>query len=163
MEILIEVMQKEDYADVAAIHLEGIESRNATFLTEPLAFHEWDAKYLKDCRLVAKRAGEVIGWAALLPFSSMPSYQGVAEISIYIANAAQGMGVGKLLMENLMTESEKAGFWTLISLVFPENEASIALHHKFGFETLAIHKNLGKMDGVFRDVALLERRKKHFK
>ncbi|WP_240310276.1 MULTISPECIES: GNAT family N-acetyltransferase [Listeria] len=162
MEILIEKMQQDDYVEVAAIHLEGIKSKNATFLTEPLTFYEWDAKYLKDCRFVAKKAGEVIGWAALLPFSSMPSYRGVAEISIYIAKAAQGMGVGKALMRSLITESEKAGFWTLTSLVFPENQASIALHHKFGFETLCIHKNLGKMDGVFRDVALLERRNQAF-
>lgn len=160
MGISIRNFNKNDYEDVAAIHLEGIQSRNATFLTEPLSFSNWDAKYLKECRFVAKKDDKVIGWAALLPFSSMPSYKGVAEVSIYISKEAQGMGVGKALFAHLIEESEKAGFWTLTSLVFPENESSIRLHHKFGFQTLCIHKNLGKMDGVFRDVALLERRKK---
>lgn len=150
--------QKENYSDVARIYQTGIDGRNATFQKEVPTFEAWDQKYLDACRFVVMENGTAIGWAALLPFSGMPSYRGVAELSIYIDPAAAGKGIGTALMAHIVSESEKAGFWTLQSLIFPENTASIALHKKFGFKTLCIHEKLGEMDGVFRDVALLERR-----
>lgn len=150
--------QKENYSDVARIYQMGIEGRNATFQKVVPTLEAWDQKYLDVCRFVVMENGVTIGWAALLPFSAMPSYRGVAELSIYIDPAAAGKGIGTALMAHIVTESEKAGFWTLQSLVFPENTASIALHKKFGFKTLCVHEKLGEMDGVFRDVALLERR-----
>ncbi|MBC1456452.1 GNAT family N-acetyltransferase [Listeria newyorkensis] len=150
--------KKENYSDVARIYQMGIDGRNATFQKEVPAFEAWDQKYLNVCRFVVMENGIVIGWAALLPFSGMPSYRGVAELSIYIDPATAGKGIGTALMAHIVSESEKAGFWTLQSLIFPENTASIALHKKSGFKTLCIHEKLGEMDGVFRDVALLERR-----
>ncbi|MBA3925315.1 GNAT family N-acetyltransferase [Listeria rustica] len=150
--------KKENYSDVARIYQMGIEGRNATFQKEVPTLEAWEQKYLDVCRFVVMEDGVAIGWAALLPFSGMPSYRGVAELSIYIDPAAAGKGIGTALMAHIVSESEKAGFWTLQSLVFPENTASIALHKKFGFKTLCVHEKLGEMDGVFRDVALLERR-----
>ncbi|MBC1517632.1 N-acetyltransferase [Listeria welshimeri] len=151
-------MSKEHYAGVAAVHREGIDTGNATFQEKVLTFESWDAKYLKTCRLVVLLNEQVIGWAALLPFSSMYAYRGVAELSIYIAKSARGKGVGKALMQEIIQASEENGFWTLQSLIFPENKASISLHHTYGFQTLCIHEKLGEMNGNFRDVALLERR-----
>ncbi|MBC2368088.1 N-acetyltransferase [Listeria booriae] len=150
--------EKNNYSDVARIYQDGIDSRNATFQKEVPTFEAWDAKYLDACRFVVVEDGTVIGWSALLPFSGMPSYRGVAELSIYIDPSAAGKGIGSALMGHTITESEKAGFWTLQSLIFPENKASIALHKKFGFKMLCVHEKLGEMEGVFRDVALLERR-----
>ncbi|MBC1229929.1 N-acetyltransferase [Listeria booriae] len=150
--------EKNNYSDVARIYQDGIDSRNATFQKEVPTLEAWDAKYLDACRFVVVEDGTVIGWSALLPFSGMPSYRGVAELSIYIDPSAAGKGIGSALMGHTITESEKAGFWTLQSLIFPENKASIALHKKFGFKTLCVHEKLGEMEGVFRDVALLERR-----
>ncbi|MBC1511808.1 GNAT family N-acetyltransferase [Listeria booriae] len=150
--------EKNNYSDVARIYQDGIDSRNATFQKEVPTFEAWDAKYLDACRFVVVEDGTVIGWSALLPFSGMPSYRGVAELSIYIDPSAAGKGIGSALMGHTITESEKAGFWTLQSLIFPENKASIALHKKFGFKTLCVHEKLGEMEGIFRDVALLERR-----
>lgn len=150
--------EKNNYSDVARIYQDGIDSRNATFQKEVPTFEAWDAKYLEACRFVVVEDGTVIGWSALLPFSGMPSYRGVAELSIYIDPSAAGKGIGSALMGHTIAESEKAGFWTLQSLIFPENKASIALHKKFGFKTLCVHEKLGEMEGVFRDVALLERR-----
>ncbi|CAC96668.1 N-acetyltransferase [Listeria innocua] len=151
-------MLKEHYSGVARVHQEGIDTGNATFQEKTLSFEAWDEKYLKTCRLVVLTEGQVIGWAALLPFSSMHAYRGVAELSIYIAKSARGKGIGKALMQAIIQTSEQNGFWTLQSLIFPENEASIILHHTYGFQTLCIHEKLGEMNGVFRDVALLERR-----
>lgn len=150
--------QKNNYSDVARIYQTGIDGKNATFQKEVPTFAVWDQKYLDACRFVVVEDGVTIGWAALLAFSAMPSYRGVAELSIYIDPTAAGKGIGTALMAHMISESEKAGFWTLQSLIFPENTASIALHKKFGFKTLCIHEKLGEMDGIFRDVALLERR-----
>ncbi|MBM5604213.1 N-acetyltransferase family protein [Listeria seeligeri] len=151
-------MLSENYPAVAAIHQEGIDTGNATFQEKTLTLEEWDQKYLKKCRLVVLLNEKVVGWAALLPFSSMNAYRGVAELSIYIAKAARGKGIGKALMQEIIQTSEQNGFWTLQSLIFPENKASVALHHAYGFQTLCIHEKLGEMNGTFRDVALLERR-----
>ncbi|AIS59791.1 GNAT family N-acetyltransferase [Listeria ivanovii] len=151
-------MLREHYSAVAAIHQEGIDTGNATFQEKTLTLGEWNQKYLTIGRLVVILNGQVVGWAALLPFSSMNAYRGVAELSIYIAKSARGKGIGKALMQAIIQTSEENGFWTLQSLIFPENKASIALHHTFGFRTLCIHEKLGEMNGTFRDVALLERR-----
>lgn len=151
-------MIPEHYSAVASIHQEGIDTGNATFQEKTLTLEEWDQKYLKKCRLVVLLNKKVVGWAALLPFSSMTAYRGVAELSIYIAKVARGKGIGKALMQEIIQTSEQNGFWTLQSLIFPENKASIALHHAYGFQTLCIHEKLGEMNGTFRDVALLERR-----
>lgn len=155
---LLRKMQPEDYPAMQAIYQEGILTKNATFQKEIMAFEEWDHKYLSTCRLVAVLEKEVVGFAALLPFSSMESYRGVAEVSIYISSKARGNGIGSLLMQQLIEASEEEGYWTLQSLIFPENVASISLHHKAGFELRARHPRLGEMDGIFRDVLLLERR-----
>lgn len=157
-------INKQNYEQVRKIYQQGIDTRNASFQKTALDFKSFDSKYLEACRLVAfdERKREVVGWAALLPVSAMESYCGVAELSLYVAEAARGCGVGKFLMEELVQASEKAGFWTLQSLIFPENEGSLALHHAFGFKTLCIHEKLGKMDGVFRDVVRLERRSSKF-
>ncbi len=113
-------MQKEHYSGVAAVHQEGIETGNATFQEKTLSLEAFDEKYLNTCRLVVLMNGEVIGWAALLPFSSMHAYRGVAELSIYIAKSARGKGVGKALMHEIIQTSEQNDFWTLQSLIFPE-------------------------------------------
>ncbi|WP_167629714.1 GNAT family N-acetyltransferase [Listeria valentina] len=157
-------IKKENYDQVRKIYQQGIDTGNASFQKVALDFKNFDTKYLATCRLAAleEDTDKVLGWAALLPVSTMDSYRGVAELSLYVAEEARGRGVGKFLMEQLIEASEKAGFWTLQSLIFPENEGSLALHHAFGFKTLCIHELLGEMDGVFRDVARLERRSSKF-
>ncbi|WP_232057786.1 GNAT family N-acetyltransferase [Listeria sp. PSOL-1] len=154
----ITLMKKAHYPLMQQIYQEGIATRNATFEQHVPTFFDWDKKYLNECRLVAVEGKDVLGFAALLPFSSMHSYRGVAELSIYIAEKARGRKIGVALMEHLITESERSGFWTLLSLVFPENKASLHLHDKFGFQKKCTYDKLGEMNGQFRDVILLERR-----
>lgn len=100
----------------------------------------------------------MLGWAALSPVSERWVYAGVAEVSVYVAEAAQGRGLGTALLSHLITASEQAGFWTLQAGIFPENEASLKLHHKVGFRTVGVREKLGQIDGIWRDVVLLERR-----
>jgi phosphinothricin acetyltransferase len=110
--------------------------------------------------LVATLAGQIAGWAALRPVSNRAVYAGVAEVSIYVAPDHQGRGVGTQLLTALVEASEQAGFWTLQAGIFPENVASIALHRKCGFRIVGRREKLGQMDGVWRDVVLMERRSK---
>jgi phosphinothricin acetyltransferase len=110
------------------------------------------------CRLVAVEAGRVVGWAALNPVSGRAVYAGVAEVSIYVAAEAQGRGIGTQLLAALVSESEKAGFWTLQAGIFPENRASVELHKKCGFRIVGVREKIGQMKGWWRDVLLLERR-----
>ena len=103
-------------------------------------------------------AAQVLGWAALSPVSARRVYAGVAEVSVYVASAARGRGVGKALLERLVGDSEVNGIWTLQAGIFPENVVSIAMHKSHGFRRVGVRKRIGKMGDVWRDVLLLERR-----
>ena len=154
-------MQASDWDDVRRIYAEGIATGNATMETSAPEWEKWDAAHRKDCRLVARestRGGEIVGWAALSPVSERCAYGGVAEVSVYVAGAARGQGVGRTLLAELVRVSEEAGIWTLQAGIFPENLTSIAIHHRCGFRTVGVREKFGKLGGVWRDVALLERR-----
>jgi L-amino acid N-acyltransferase YncA len=143
---------------VREIYREGIATGNATFETELPDWEKWDGGHRKDCRLVARRGEEIVGWAALSPVSARRVYAGVAEVSIYVAAKARGGGVGKLLLQALIAESEARGVWTLQGGIFPENIASISLHKSCGFREVGVRVRIGKLGELWRDVLLLERR-----
>ncbi len=157
-QIRIEPMRRDDWPAVRGIYLEGIATGNATFEQTAPDWEKWDAGHLPGLRIVARSDGEVWGWAALSAVSSRCVYQGVAEVSIYIAERARGRGVGRLLMSRLVADSQAAGLWTLQAGIFPENFASIALHKSAGFRVVGQRERLGKMNGRWRDVVLMERR-----
>jgi phosphinothricin acetyltransferase len=156
----IEPMQPADWPAVRAIYREGIATGNATFETEAPEWEQWDSGHLPICRLVARRDGQIVGWAALSPVSGRCVYAGVAEVSVYVAAAARGQGVGKALLAALVAESERAGLWTLQAGIFPENAASLALHRACGFREVGRRERIGQMHGVWRDIVLMERRSK---
>ena len=111
-----------------------------------------------DCRLVTVEEDRVYGWAALSPFSRRPVYQGVAEASVYVERSRQGRGLGTQLLENLIRESERRQYWTLLAKIFPENEPSLGLARGLGFREVGALRRIGKLNGVWRDVVLFERR-----
>ncbi len=151
-------MTADDWPEVRRIYVEGIASGMATFETDAPAWDEWDKLHLDECRLLATFDGEPAGWAALSTVSDRCVYGGVAEVSVYVAAAHGGKGVGSALLGALVGASEAAGLWTLQAGIFPENEASIALHRKHGFRQVGVRERLGRLDGEWKDVALLERR-----
>ncbi len=151
-------MTPSDWEAVRRIYEEGIGGGNATFETVAPAWEEWNASHRPDCRLIARDGGGVVGWAALSPVSDRCVYGGVAEVSVYVAASARGRGAGRRLLEELVRSSEEAGIWTLQAGIFPENEASIAIHERCGFRKVGVRERLGKLRGVWRDVALYERR-----
>ena len=151
-------LRPEDWAEVARIYAEGIATGNATFETEVPSWSAWDAAHLAEHRFVAEREGRVVGWIALSPASRRPCYAGVAEISVYVAEAARGNGVGTELLAAVLASAEAAGLWTLQTSVFPENQPSLALLRRFGFRTVGTRERIGRLHGAWRDTALVERR-----
>jgi L-amino acid N-acyltransferase YncA len=147
-----------DWPEVSRIYAEGIATGNATFETEVPAWDAWDAAHLAEHRFVAERDGRVVGWVALAPVSSRCCYAGVAEVSAYVGAEARGEGVGGELLAALVESSERVGIWTLQTGVFPENEPSLALLWRFGFRVVGTQERIGRLNGVWRDVVLLERR-----
>ncbi|MFC4160290.1 GNAT family N-acetyltransferase [Chitinimonas lacunae] len=160
MSLLIRPMLPSDWAEVRRIYLEGIASGNATFQTEAPSWESWDANHLPVCRFVAEADGVMLGWAVLAAISSRPVYGGVAEVSVYVGQAARRQGVGSALMAHLVDSAEQQGFWTLQAGIFPENHGSLALHRRAGFREVGRREKMGQLAGVWRDVVLVERRSK---
>ncbi|WP_193171308.1 GNAT family N-acetyltransferase [Nisaea nitritireducens] len=161
--VSLRAMETGDAERVLAIYQAGIDTGHATFEVTAPDWPAFDAKYLSECRLVALADGVVVGWVGLTPISSRSVYRGVAEHSIYIAPEARGMGVGRKLLEDLIEHSEQAGFWTLQTSIFPENEASIRLHEAYGFRILGTRERIAKMtygpmEGQWRNTTIMERR-----
>ncbi|HAK53922.1 MAG: N-acetyltransferase family protein [Vicinamibacterales bacterium] len=156
----LEPLQPADWGSVSAIYREGIETGNATFETDVPSWEAWSAAHLSTCRIVARAPGApgILGWGALSPVSGRCIYAGVAEVSLYVAAAARGKGVGRQLLRALVAASEREGIWSLQAGIFPENTASIALHAACGFRHVGVRERVGQMDGQWRDVVLLERR-----
>lgn len=160
MDIRLRTMTKNDWPSVAEIYKQGIETGNATFETEIPAWEKWNAGHLPGCRIVATIDDSVIAWAALSPVSGRCVYAGVAEVSVYVADKFQGLKIGTKLLERIISESERGGIWTLQAGIFPENKASIKMHENLGFRTVGSRELIGKMEGIWRDTLLLERRSK---
>jgi len=156
----IRILKSEHYPSVRRIYEEGIATGNATFQTESPEWSEWDSSHLAHSRIVAIENGDVIGWAALIPVSGRCVYAGVAEVSVYVGNAHRGKGIGKLLLDHLISESERNNLWTLQAGIFPENNSSLKIHERVGFRKIGLRERIGKMKGVWRDTVLLERRSK---
>jgi len=156
--VSIETMTEQDWTIVRSIYSQGIATGNATFEPSAPDWEKWDAGHLRICRLVARSADEVLGWAALSPVSSRRVYSGVAEVSVYVSERARGQKIGSRLLRALVEASEHEGIWTMQAGIFPENTASIELHKRCGFIIVGTRRRLGRMDGRWRDVLLMERR-----
>ena len=156
--ILVVELGPEHWPEVARIYAEGIASGNATFETEVPNWERWDSSHLPEHRFVALREATVVGWVAVSAVSDRCVYGGVVENSVYVAESGRGVGVGRLLLERLVGSTEGAGIWTIQTGIFPENEASLRVHERVGFEVVGRRKRLGRLNGVWRDVLLLERR-----
>lgn len=157
-DVSVRAMTDDDWDAVCRIYGEGIATGNATFATEVPAREYLDATWLSTHRWVAEIDGEVVGWAALAPASSRDCYAGVAENSVYVAEVARGRGIGKSLLHRQVIAADADGLWMVQTSIFPENRASIALHHSAGFRTVGVRERIAVLDGVWRDTVLLERR-----
>ncbi len=152
-------MTDADLDIVRDIYAEGVATRNATFETRVPSARKLAEKWLPGHKWVAELGGTVVGWAAAARVSDRDCYAGVAETSVYVTEPARGRGVGKALLHRQVNEADAGGLWTLQTSIFPENRASIALHHSAGYRTIAVRPRIAQLDGIWRDTVLLERRR----
>jgi L-amino acid N-acyltransferase YncA len=155
---LVRAAAPSDAAAVAAIYNEGIADRVATFETrarEPAEVAAWLGDGLPF--VVAELDGAVAGFARVSPYSDRCVYSGVGEHGVYVARAARGRGVGRVLLAELCAAAEAAGLYKLTSRVFADNAASIAAHVAAGFEVVGVQRRHGRLDGEWKDCVLVER------
>jgi phosphinothricin acetyltransferase len=157
---VIEPMTSAHADAVLAIYQAGLDTSQASFETRAPGWAAFDAARLPGHRYVARdrATGEVLGWVAASAVSSRCAYAGVVEHSVYVRPAARGRGVGTALLRALIRSTEEAGIWTIESGIFPENTASLRLHCSMGFRVVGTRERLGRHQGRWRDVILLERR-----
>jgi len=150
-----------DAAAIAAIYNEGIADRIATFETESRTAERIAAQLAERGdrypTVVVERDGEVVAWATAGPYRARPAYAGVAEHSVYVARAARGRGAGRAALDALGRAYAERGFWKLVSRIFPENEASLALHERCGFRVVGVYQRHGKLGDEFRDCVIVEK------
>lgn len=149
-----------DWPHVHEIYGQGIETGHATFQQEVPEWEEWNQNHISACRIIAKIDEKVAGWAALTAVSGRCVYAGVAEVSVYVSSDFRGQRVGRKLLEELINESERHGYWMLQAGIFPENAASIKIHELTGFRQVGYREKIGQINGEWKNVILMERRSK---
>ena len=163
--VTVRPMTTADAGAVLAIYQAGMDGGNASFEDTAPSWAIFDASKLPAHRFVAvDEHGAVLGWAAVSAVSARTVYAGVVEHSVYVDPAVRRRGVARLLLRALIASTEAAGIWTIQSGVFPENSASLALHHACGFRTVGVRERVGRhhsQGNRWRDVVFIERRSPH--
>jgi L-amino acid N-acyltransferase YncA len=147
-----------DAAVIAQIYNEGIADRVATFETNPRSAEDVQAWFDGIHPIVVvEEAQAIVAFASTSIYRPRACYAGIAEFSVYVARPQRGHGAGRLAMEALISASEQAGLWKLLSRVFVENAASRSLLRALGFREVGIYEKHGRLDGIWRDVVIVER------
>jgi L-amino acid N-acyltransferase YncA len=155
----IREMADGDASAVLRIYQAGLDSGIASFETTAPDWGTFTARRLLRHRFVAvDDAAGVVGWVTVSPISRRAAYAGVVENSIYVAPEARGRGIAGRLLATLIESTEAGGIWTIQAGVFPDNEASLRLHDRAGFRTVGTRERIGRLNGQWRDVVLIERR-----
>jgi L-amino acid N-acyltransferase YncA len=158
MKLTARAASPADAQAIAMIYNEGIADRIGTFETEPRSTAQIAAWF--DGRhpiIVVEEGGEIVAFASTSAYRARPCYAGIAEFSVYVARKRRGSGAGRAAMTALVEAAAAAGFWKLLSRVFPENTASRALMAKLGFREVGTYQRHGKLDDTWRDCVIVER------
>jgi len=152
-----------DAQRIADIYNQGIAERGATFETAPRTAADMARRLeppeaaARHPTLVVEREGVVAGWAAITEYRPRRCYDGIGEFSIYLDRAARGLGLGRLLLEALIREAARLGYWKLVSRIFPFNAASLALCRACGFRVVGTYERHARLGGRWLDVVIVER------
>ncbi len=148
----------DDAAAIVTIYNEGIADRTATFETRPRTADDVRGWFTgrHPVVVVADHHARVVAFAATFPYRSRACYAGVAETSVYVARSARGQGAGRVALQALIDAARNAGFWKLLSRIFPENRASRALVQSVGFREVGVYERHAQLDGKWRDVVIVE-------
>jgi L-amino acid N-acyltransferase YncA len=156
--MVVRTANLDDAAAIARIYNEGIEDRVATFETRKRTEEDVRAWFdgVHPC-VVVELEGDVIAFGATFAYRPRDCYAGIAEASLYVSRSARGHGVGRRAMNALIAAAAQAGFWKLVSRIFVENDASRGLCRKTGFREVGVYEKHGQLDGVWRDVVIVEK------
>ena len=155
----IRKLMLEDWDQVFQIYKQGIDSGKATFSVHYPSWDEWDQGHSQTCRYVALYDNNIAGFVAVSPTSTKIHYQGIVEVSIYVDKAYRNRGIGTILLNTLIQEAPKNGYWCLYSSIISYNEASVSLHKKCGFRTIGYRERIAKdRFGNWLDTTLMEYR-----
>ena len=156
--MLVRVATPDDAEAIATIYNQGIEDRVATFETRPRTPEEIERWFDGGHPIVVlEQDDEVVAFASTSLYRDRACYAGIAECSVYVRRDWRGHGAGRLTLEALLQQAEQAGFWKLVSRVFIENAASRRLLRSLGFREVGIYEKHAQLDGVWRDVVIVER------
>ena len=147
----------DDAAQMAAIYNEGIGDRVATFETRARSAE--DVRGWFDGRhpiVVVEQKGAIVAFASTSTYRPRECYSGIAEVSVYVGRKFRRQGAGRVALDELIRVAKEKGFWKLVSRVFPENRASRALIASLGFREVGVYEKHGMLDGVWRDVVIVE-------
>ena len=152
----------EDAEAICRIYNRGIEDRVATLETElrtPDERRQWLASRSPRHPVIVAEdaAGQVIGWGSLNVFNTREAYRFVADFSVYVARAARGRGVGRVVLARLIELGREHGFHKLVLSAFPTNAGGMALYEKLGFRTVGTYKEQGLLDGRWVDTIIMEK------
>ena len=148
-----------DAAAIARIYNDGIDDRVATFETRHRSAEDVERWFDGRHPIVVVEDDEagVLAFASTSDYRPRDCYAGIAEFSVYAARQARGRGAGRMAMTALIDAARAAGFWKLVSRVFPENAASLGLLRSVGFREVGRYERHAQLDGVWRDVVIVER------
>lgn len=153
----------DDLPGIVDIYNSTVPGRMVTADTEPVSVESrlpWFHEHTPQRRplWVAERGGKLCGWLSYQSFYGRPAYNGTAEVSIYVAEASRGQGLGKLLLQRAIEEAPKVGLHTLLGFIFGHNEPSLILFDRFGFERWAHLPRVATLDGIDRDLVIVGKR-----
>ena len=159
--IRVRPARRADAAAIAEIYNQGILERIATFEAEPRTVEQMEAwvdehggRYPA---LVGEIDGQVVGWASVGTYRPRACYAGIGEDSIYVHRDWRGRGLGKVLVQALIDEAERQGYWKLVSRIFTFNAASLKVARELGFREVGIYEKHAKLDDEWLDVVIVER------
>ena len=152
------IATRGDVETIAEIYNQGIDDRVATFEVDHRTADDI-LRWFDQNRpvVVVEYRGEIAGYAAAFTYRDRPCYAGIGEFSVYVSRDCRGHGVGRLALGGLIRHCRDRGYWKLLSRIFPENEASLALCREAGFRVVGTYERHGKLDGDWRDVVIVER------
>jgi L-amino acid N-acyltransferase YncA len=148
----------DDAEDITRIYNAGIRDRVGTFETRERSPEDVRAWF--DGRhpiVVVEERGRIVAFASTSSYRQRECYAGIADFSVYVDRDVRGRGAGRVAMDALIDAARGAGLWKLVSRVFVENTASRTLLSKVGFREVGIYKRHARLDGVWRDVVIVER------
>jgi L-amino acid N-acyltransferase YncA len=161
--LLIRPSQAEDLPTITAIYAHAVLHSAATFEIEAPDLAEMtrrreDIVSRNFPYLVAERGGQPLGYAYAAPFRQRHGYRFCLEDSIYLDPAAQGQGLGRLLLAELLARSQRLGARQMVSVIGDSaNAASIGVHRSLGFRDTGVLQAVGRKFERWFDVVLMQR------